>query len=358
MKVKVIAKLNKRLWPSTKNTPLPNPHLPGDIIEVESEVEGEAPLNATNTRWYKAKGGYYVWSGGVLREDIRATLGYNPEALDWWHHEFQIPAVWQKLGMGKRALVTIIDSGIDRGHPYFNSQNISTDLLDASWGSVDNWGHGTQVASMIIANGQRLVGIAPEVSVHMIKMFDREGTSVPDLIRAVAKVPSHTDVLCISLAMLKGAHDAALEQELKKLKTPLVICAAGNSSDQTKDDDNVPAIFDSTISVGATQQGGLISPNSSRSSKINLVAPGHNVKCLIPNRIDYFGPDSGTSFSAPFVAGLTAIAIGYLRRKGMPVNYGKIMQLLLQSTDIKNDPGLYGRGVVNPSKFVTKILSL
>lgn len=44
MKVKVIAKLNKRLWPSTKNTPLPNPHLPGDIIEVESELKAKLRL--------------------------------------------------------------------------------------------------------------------------------------------------------------------------------------------------------------------------------------------------------------------------------------------------------------------------
>ncbi|MFN8335697.1 MAG: serine protease [Cyclobacteriaceae bacterium] len=65
MKVKVIAKLNKRLWPSTKNTPLPNPLIPNDILEVVEEVRGEAPPSSENSKWYKTDKGFYVWSEGV-----------------------------------------------------------------------------------------------------------------------------------------------------------------------------------------------------------------------------------------------------------------------------------------------------
>lgn len=65
MKVKVIAKLNKRLWPSTRNAALPNPLIPNDILEVVEEVQGEAPPSSDNTKWYKTNEGFYVWSEGV-----------------------------------------------------------------------------------------------------------------------------------------------------------------------------------------------------------------------------------------------------------------------------------------------------
>ncbi|HNH61928.1 MAG TPA: hypothetical protein PLS80_17960, partial [Cyclobacteriaceae bacterium] len=65
MKVKVIAKLNKRLWPSTRNTPLPDPLIPNDILEVVEEVRGEAPPSSENSTWYKTDKGFYVWSEGV-----------------------------------------------------------------------------------------------------------------------------------------------------------------------------------------------------------------------------------------------------------------------------------------------------
>lgn len=66
MKAKVIKRLNKRNFPSAKgNTPLPNPHEAGDIIDVVEEVNGSTINGTTNDRWFKTDRGCYVWSGGT-----------------------------------------------------------------------------------------------------------------------------------------------------------------------------------------------------------------------------------------------------------------------------------------------------
>ena len=98
MKVKVIAKLNKRLWPSTKNTPLPNPLIPNDILEVVEEVDGEAPDSSANKKWYKTDKGFYVWSEGVQnisRENLiikitNNTFDSQQLSNTWWASHFPL----------------------------------------------------------------------------------------------------------------------------------------------------------------------------------------------------------------------------------------------------------------------------
>ncbi len=82
MKVTVINRLNKRNFPTTiGNMPLPSPLEPGDIIDIVEEVKGSFLGTPPNNIWYKARGGYYVWSGGTsfpsLNEKIVAFLGGN-----------------------------------------------------------------------------------------------------------------------------------------------------------------------------------------------------------------------------------------------------------------------------------------
>ncbi len=82
MKVTVVKRLNKRNYPTTEgNMPLPSPLEPGDIIDIVEEVKGSFLGTPPNNIWYKARGGYYVWSGGTsfpsLNEKIVAFLGGN-----------------------------------------------------------------------------------------------------------------------------------------------------------------------------------------------------------------------------------------------------------------------------------------
>lgn len=110
MKVKVIAKLNKRLWPSTKNTPLPNPLIPNDILEVVEEVKGESPASSPNNKWYKTDKGFYVWSEGVediSKENLIIKITNNtfaPEQLSgtYWQDHFPLlhtrPEIFNAVG--------------------------------------------------------------------------------------------------------------------------------------------------------------------------------------------------------------------------------------------------------------------
>lgn len=360
MKVKVIAKLNKRLWPSTRNKPLPHPLLPNDILHVVEEVEGEA-VAANNNKWYKIDKGFYVWSGGVVNADVSLPV-VSAQALDWWHTEFQIPYLWERLGRGKGIKVAVLDSGIDKSHPYLQHSAITTGNIwnDTSEAS-DHWGHGTQVSSILVSNGPMFVGVAPDVSLHVIKVFDENGASVNDIVKGLRNLPLDVDIVCISLIVssLSNTQDAkAIGDAIANLATPLVLSAAGNSSDRTTFEENLPAALNTVMSVAATQQGSTISPNSSLSRNIDLAAPGHNVKCLLPGNSNYLGPSSGTSFAAPFVAGLLALGLSYIKRNHKPVSLTVMKDILLNSVDDKGNPNLYGRGIVNTSKFLNQIMAI
>lgn len=86
MKATVIKRLNKRNFPSAEgNIPLPDPHEPGDIIEIVEEVKGSAYIDTTNDRWFKTDKGYFVWSGGTdhasMNERIISASSLTP--INW-----------------------------------------------------------------------------------------------------------------------------------------------------------------------------------------------------------------------------------------------------------------------------------
>jgi len=361
MKARVISRLNKRLWPSTKNTPLPNPLNPNDLIEVIEEVDGEAVI-PTNKKWYKTNKGFYVWSGGT-RNEVANEQAQILEAFDWWHKEFNINHIWNNLGKGEGIKVAILDSGIDASHPYFKASRITSgNIWDSTKEATDNWGHGTQVASILIANGPKYIGIAPQTEIQAIKIFNRDGASIDDLVKGISMINEDTDIVCISqtLSSLDNITDRdKLVNAFNRIKTKVIVCAAGNSSSRVSYEENLPAALSISISVSATQEGGSISPNSSLSKNITVAAPGHNVKCLLPNRLDYFGPDSGTSFSAPFISGLIALGLSYLKKKGkQPPTFNAIRQIIKKSAEIQPEKDLYGSGIINTTKFLNQILSL
>lgn len=362
MKVKVIAKLNKRLWPSTKNTPLPNPHLPGDIIEVESEVEGEAPLNATNTRWYKAKGGYYVWSGGVLREDTVKMVEYDRSAFDWWHTQYSIKEVWSKLGVrGEGVNIAVIDTGVSLNHPALVSKRNAPgkDYTNTTYG-IDNFAHGTPVAGIIFAEAQS-IGIAPRASLYVVKIVDTGTFSAGTLLRALRGLPAGIDIVVISHAFPCDEFNHSLTADfIQAASGKLIICGAGNYSNHNDPPvDYYPAALDGFIAVGACDSNNTIAYDSVKSNRIHLCAPGVDMKVLNP--FDHANPmtGSGTSYAAPFVAGIAALMKSYCRKKSKPLSNAQLVTYL-ETTATKTSPNqnaqIYGAGIINPINAIKKIV--
>jgi len=362
MKARVTVYLNERTQKPSVNAPNSKYYIPNDLVEIVEIVNGDEYEG--NKAWYKLDNGAYVWSGGVEGLQTLMDSSSNHEAFDWWHKELKIQTFWDRLGnKGNNVKIAVLDSGIDKDHIYFNSDKISCcNIWNNKKVAIDDAEHGTQVASVLISNGPKFIGIAPNIDLLAIKIYIENGATIDNLVNGLKKVTEDCDIVCISqtLSCLGNKEDKnKVEDAIKKIKTDLIICATGNDSEREDFEENLPAALENTISVAATKKGGIISPKSSKSKNITLAAPGHNVKCLLPNDSQYFGPFSGTSYSAPLIAGILAIGISYLKSKGKSIpTRSEFNEILAESTIQKKPINLYGKGLIDTEKFSNEILKL
>jgi subtilisin family serine protease len=195
MKAKVIAKLNKRLWPSTKNTPLPNPLIPNDIIEILEEVEGEA-ITPTNNTWYKTDKGFYVWSGGVSLFN-----NYNERVI-------QVPLEYRRT-RGTGVKVAILDSGIFREHQSLIATIKGVhNSSGSSAGVTDKLRHGTHCAGIIGARNEKnagnfISGVAPDSALFISKVATDKGNFFAEnVIKGLEwAIQEHVNIVNMSFAL-------------------------------------------------------------------------------------------------------------------------------------------------------------
>jgi hypothetical protein len=179
--------------------------------------------------------------------------------------------------------------------------------------------HGTEVASVVAAldDGAGTTGVAPAATVVSYRVDGAGGIPVSYLHQALARIAADGDVDVVNLS-LGGAQWSQTEQDdIRALLAAgkVVVAAAGNTGDRVP---QYPAAFPGVLSVGATDAGGRIADFSSY-GKVDVVAPG---QCVAVAEVAGFAQDrgcpgdsrrgvafnSGTSFAAPIVSGLAALA--------------------------------------------------
>lgn len=226
-------------------------------------------------------------------------------------------------GGGSQVIVAVIDTGIDFSHPafsghlYSNPGEIPGDGIDndgngyvdddRGWdfysgdndpsGSSGNGAHGTQTAGRVLQGATDAlvsilplrVGPGPSLSLSAIV------EAIDYAIRMGARVINMSFGTTSSVRSLQDAIKQAASQPV------LLVASAGNSSDTQK---NYPAAYSSVISVAATNAAGQKTSWSTYGSTVDFSAPGENV--TTPTWGGGTASVSGTSFSAPFVAGVLA----------------------------------------------------
>lgn len=129
-------------------------------------------------------------------------------------------------------------------------------------------------------------------------------------------------------------------------KGMIVVCSAGNYGNSKWKYIGTPADADSILAVGATDLLGnrvsfsSVGPSYDKRIKPDIVAPGYNVNVMGIN--GNIIPLSGTSFSSPIIAGLTACLWQSFPEK----NNMEIINAIKKSSDQYNDPdSLRGYGL-------------
>jgi major intracellular serine protease len=266
------------------------------------------------------------------------------------------PKIWEK-SKGKGITVAILDTGCDVTHPDLSERIIGgRNFTDDDNGNPDVYtdynGHGTHVAGTIAAvqNGTGVVGVAPEASLLILKVLDKNGSGQYDwIINGINyAVEQKADIISMSLG---GPEDVSeLHQVIQKAiaKQILVVCATGNEGDgqESSDELSYPGAYNEVISVGAINLQRRSSEFSNSNNEVDLVGPGEEILSTYLN--GKYAKLSGTSMATPHISGALAL-IKEIANKNFERNLTEpelYAQLIKRTVPLGNSPKLEGNGLL------------
>jgi hypothetical protein len=260
----------------------------------------------------------------------------------WWLD--RLGAVSAQKMLADRGIIprpvraAVIDSGMDPSHPWLQVQrdrkageipdngldDDDNGYVDDVWGydfvdedavPQDEFGHGTHVAGLMIA--QRAGDIrnpAPNLSLMVVRALDRSGKSNSiDLARALLYAADNGAEI-INCSWGGGPDTQALRDAfaiLRERGIP-VFSSAGNDRLDTDKNPDVPKKYSGVISVAASDQKNQLAGFSSYGqNSVRFVAPGDAIVSTVP--AGGFGEKSGTSMASPLAVAAYALVWGTVR---------------------------------------------
>jgi subtilisin family serine protease len=216
--------------------------------------------------------------------------------------------------------IYILDTGVD--HTDLNiveclqfSRRLGAEPCSAT---DDTGGHGTEVAGVAGAKNDAagIVGVAPGARIHVFKTLNKGGKAVlSSFIKVVDHItarklanPSVPIVVNMSLgANVRTTRYNKLDQAIRNSIAAGVVYVLAAGNDQIDVATVTPAHVQEAITVGSYNQTGNFAWFSNYGTAIDLLAPGVDVLTLTSG--GGTGRASGTSFSAPYVAGAAALLL-------------------------------------------------
>lgn len=258
---------------------------------------------------------------------------------------------WKKFKKKKEIVVAVVDTGIDREHPFLEKNifvesgkvdpsNFGVDFSKDRKGKgmpIDNHGHGTHVSGIIKS-------IFPEVKILALKYYNPNASGVDNLNSTVEALRYAVDHNVDVINYSGGGPEAAAE-ELRVLKEAerkgiLVVAAAGN--EESNIDDNKKAYFPASyglkniITVTAHDEDlKILNSSNYGRSRVDIFAPGYRIKSSLQNgRTGYL---TGTSQATAFVTGVAAL----IKSEYPQLSTEKIKEIIKASA--KREPTMEGK---------------
>jgi subtilisin family serine protease len=278
-----------------------------------------------------------------------------------------LPAAWDTTTGNDSMIMAIIDSGVQLNHPDLAGRLVpGWDFVNRDSDPTDDFGHGTMVAGIAAAstnNGRGVAGATWQGKIMPIKVLDSRGQADDEDIAAGIRwaVDHGANVLNLSLGG-PGEGTGILQEAVNHATTRnvVVVAAAGNDGDKSVVEataPHYPAACAGVIAVGSTDAAGNHSSFSSYGNWIDVVAPGEvgaNRGIATTMRGSSYGTGSGTSFSAPLVAGVAAL----MRAANPNANQATISNRLIGSTRDLGQAGfdaVYGTGMVDATAALAAV---
>ena len=262
------------------------------------------------------------------------------------------PAVWAEGQGGSGWCVAILDSGVDKSHPFLAGKVVSeacyttTDSgqdcqsvcpggvaestaansalppLGGAYGT--RFYHGTHVAGIAAGNIPTMHGVARSADIIAIQVFswfpnyDGQGKGdalswASDQIRGMERIYALRNtykIAAVNMSLGSEKHAVTCDTDARKaiidnLRSVGIATVISSGNDGYTNAAAAPGCISTAITVGATDKHMSLASFSNMASFVDLLAPGVSVLSSIP--YDSYARIDGTSMATPHVAGAFAV---------------------------------------------------
>lgn len=276
---------------------------------------------------------------------------FNDPAINqaWGLKKSDAARAWTVTHGKKEIVVAVIDTGADLNHEdlknnlWVNKGEVGLDSKGANKSTngkdddengcvddvhgcnfitntgdlTDNHGHGTHISGIIGAeagNGKGISGIAPQVSLMILKYFDPKVANADNLkntIRAIQyAIKNGANIINYSGGGTEYSSDEYQAVKEAEVRGILFVAAAGNERSNSDQFHYYPADYKLTniISVTALDPSLEVLASSNYGIEtVDIAAPGQNILSTIPG--NNYGFMTGTSQATAFVSGAAALVM-------------------------------------------------
>jgi subtilisin family serine protease len=253
----------------------------------------------------------------------------------------------QAFAQGKRVVVAIIDTEIDKAHAELSGA--VTDSYDALGIAAPMEAHGTGIAGTIAAHA-RLLGAAPAVSILAVRAFGGGSGTTMTIIKGLDYAVAH-DARIINMSFA-GPVDPALTRALATAhgKGRILIAAVGNKG--PKSPALFPAADPNVIAVTAVDAKDKLFDGANRGDHVAIAAPG--VDILVPAPGNVYTMSTGTSFAAAFVSGVAAL-LAERKPDLTPDAAKKVLMSTAHDLGPKGRDSQFGAGLMDASRAILAV---
>ena len=294
-------------------------------------------------------------------------------------------AAWSSGYTGAGQTVAILDTGVDKTHPFLAGKVVSEACYSTNYAAagasslcpggvaqstasdaglncdpaISGCAHGTHVAGIAAGKGASFSGVAKDASIIAIKVFTRFdsttncGSATPCIgaytsdinlgLERVYLLRNTYSIAAVNMSLGGGGYSdqASCDAASSSTKTAIdnlrsvniaTVISSGNDSSINKI--SSPGCISSAVSVGATTKTDVVASYSNSANFLNLLAPGSSINSSIPGSA--YAIYSGTSMATPHVVGSWAL----LKQQNPNITVTDALNLLsttgIQITDAKN----------------------
>ncbi|MFE2292331.1 type VII secretion-associated serine protease mycosin [Streptomyces sp. NPDC059452] len=293
----------------------------------------------------------------------------------WSLQRVLMDELW-KQSTGKGVRVAVIDTGVDVKNPQLTpavDAKAGINLLPKDLktedgrkvkrgkenGTTDEVGHGTKVAGIIAARpakGTGFTGLAPDATIIPIQQNDADGNGTAESLataihhavdKAKARVINISQDTADAVApseKLRRAVDHALANDV------VVVASAGNDGGDGNVKKTYPASYEGVLAVASSDRNNERAYFSQTGDFVGIAAPGVDMISTVPD--GGHCADNGTSFSAPYVAGVAAL----IRAKHPDWTRQQIVAQIQQTAErsVAGHDRHVGWGVIDPVRALTE----